>query len=98
MTWNNDLAPVRPSLGRRFFGGPPLAVLSRLVFVSLVVGAVLMWLDVDPMDVVQGVVRAGQRVWAMGFDAFGKRAAMSWRERSSSCRSGSSCGCSRYGA
>ena len=72
MTWNNDVAAVRPSLSRRFLGGPPLAVLSRLVFVSLVVGAVLMWLDVDPMDVVQGVARAAQRLWAMGFDAFGQ--------------------------
>jgi uncharacterized oligopeptide transporter (OPT) family protein len=72
MTWNNEISPARPSLSRRFFGGPPLAVLLRLVFVSLVVGAILMWLDVDPMDVVRSFMRTMERLWAMGFDAFGQ--------------------------
>jgi hypothetical protein len=72
MPWNTEISPVRPSPAHRLLGGPPLAVLLRLVFVSLVVGALLMWLDVDPMDVVRGVVRTFDRLWALGFDAFGQ--------------------------
>ena len=72
---NPTIAPApqpSPSLARRFLGGPPLTVLIRLLFVSLVVGAVLMWLDVEPLDVVQGFARAVERLWAMGFEAFGQ--------------------------
>lgn len=73
MTWNNEIASARPaSASHRLFGGPPLAVLLRLVFVSLVVGALLMWLDIEPMAVIQGVFRAFERLWAMGFEAFGQ--------------------------
>ncbi len=53
----------------RFFGGSPAAVLARLVFLSLVVGAVLIWLDIDPMALWDAVERLGRRIWAMGFDA-----------------------------
>jgi hypothetical protein len=69
---NHEVAPSRASLGYRLFGGPPLTVLLRLLFVSLVVGALLMWLDIEPMDVVRGVLRVADRLWAMGFDAFGQ--------------------------
>ena len=65
-------ARPRPSVGHRLLGGPPLAVALRLVFVSLVVGVVMMWLGIEPVDVVRGVVRAIERVWAMGFEAFGQ--------------------------
>ncbi|UDL96361.1 DUF6460 domain-containing protein [Lichenihabitans sp. PAMC28606] len=61
-----------PSLAYRFFGGPPVTVLIRLIFICLVVGALLMWLNVEPMEVVRGALRAGERLWAMGFDAFGQ--------------------------
>ena len=71
--WNTEPNPVPTrSPANRLFGGPPLTVLLRLVFVSLVVGALLMWLDVDPMAVVQGCIRAAERLWAMGFAAFGQ--------------------------
>ena len=53
----------------RFFGGSPLAVLGRLVFLSLVVGALLMWLDIDPMALLDALNRLAQHLWAMGFDA-----------------------------
>lgn len=62
----------RPSPVHRFFGGPPLTVLLRLVFVSLVVGALLIWLDIEPRDVLRGAARLAERFWAMGFDAFGQ--------------------------
>ncbi len=53
----------------RFFGGSPLAALVKLVFVSLVVGALLMWLDIEPFAIVRAAQRTLQRLWAMGFDA-----------------------------
>ncbi len=53
----------------RFLGGTPLGVALRLFFVSLIVGVLLMWLDIRPADLVQGVIRFVQRVWSLGFDA-----------------------------
>jgi hypothetical protein len=65
--------PVRSQrFGHRLFGGPPLAVLIRLLFVSLVVGAVMMWLGIEPLDVLTLLTDAVHRVWAMGFDALGQ--------------------------
>jgi hypothetical protein len=53
----------------RFLGGSPLAVLLRLIVVSLIVGAMLMWLDIRPIDIIYGVQRFFLRLWNMGFDA-----------------------------
>lgn len=53
----------------RFFGGSPVAAVVKLVFVSVVVGALLMWLDIEPMTVLFAAERALRRLWAMGFDA-----------------------------
>jgi hypothetical protein len=53
----------------RFLGGSPVGVFFRLFFLSLVVGAVLMWLDIRPYDVIEAVVRFAHRIWALGFDA-----------------------------
>lgn len=53
----------------RFLGGSPLHVALRLFALSLVVGALLMWLDIRPADVIAGVVHFVHRIWAMGFDA-----------------------------
>jgi hypothetical protein len=53
----------------RFFGGSPPGVLVRLVFLSLVVGALMMWLDIDPMALIAALEGVVRRVWAMGFDA-----------------------------
>jgi hypothetical protein len=53
----------------RFLGGSPVGVFLRLFFLSLVVGAVLMWLDIRPYDVIEAVVRFAHRIWALGFDA-----------------------------
>ena len=41
----------------------------RLLVVSLVVGALLMWLDIRPWEVLRAVERLFLRLWAMGFDA-----------------------------
>ena len=53
----------------RFFGGAPLAVLLRLFVVSLIVGALLMWLDIHPRDVIRGFENFILRIWNMGFEA-----------------------------
>ncbi len=72
MTWNNNVTPAPPSTRHRFLGGPPLTVLVRLVFASLVVGALLMWLHLEPVDVIHDAIRFAQRLWDMGFEAFGQ--------------------------
>lgn len=53
----------------RFIGGSPVAVFARLLFVSLVVGALLVWLDIRPYDLIAGLERLFRRIWALGFDA-----------------------------
>jgi len=54
----------------RVFGGSPLAVLGRLVLVSILVGVVLSTLGLDPFDIVKSVERLIRSIWDMGFDAF----------------------------
>ena len=53
----------------RFLGGSPLSVFWRLFFLSLIVGALLMWLDIRPYDIFETLVRFAHRIWALGFDA-----------------------------
>jgi hypothetical protein len=53
----------------RFLGGPPVAVFVRLLLISLIVGAVLMWLDIRPAEIIYGVQRLIQRLWDLGFGA-----------------------------
>lgn len=65
--------PVRPgereSALTRFLGGSPIGVFFRLLIISLAVGALLMWLNIHPLDILYGVERFFRRVWMMGFDA-----------------------------
>ena len=60
--------PGEPAL-ERFLGGSPLAVMVRLIVISLIVGALLMWLDIHPADIFRSVERFFHRIWMMGFDA-----------------------------
>jgi len=53
----------------RFLGGAPATVAVRLLFVSLLVGALLMWLDLRPIDIFNGVLRFFDRLWTLGFGA-----------------------------
>ncbi len=57
-----DETPVR-----RFLGGSPAAVLVRLVIVSFLVGALLMWLDIRPADVFDELSSLLNRLYALGF-------------------------------
>jgi hypothetical protein len=52
-----------------FLGGPPLNVLARLFFISLVVGALLMWLELRPIDILHGVQAFFRRIYDLGFGA-----------------------------
>jgi hypothetical protein len=52
---------------RRFLGGSPLAVLVRLAVVSILVGALLMWLDIRPTEVFQQLADLVDRLWTLGF-------------------------------
>lgn len=54
---------------QRFLGGPPMAVFLRLLFVSLVVGALLVWLDIRPLEIFHALQRFANRLWTMGWDA-----------------------------
>jgi len=53
----------------RIFGGTPLAVLGRLILVSILVGVILSALGLDPFDIVRSVERLVLHIWNMGFDA-----------------------------
>ena len=51
----------------RFLGGAPLAVAVKLVLVSFIVGALLMWLHISPADVLGEVVDLLNQLYALGF-------------------------------
>ena len=51
----------------RIFGGNPLAVILRLVVISVIVGVALSALDIRPQNLVDHVRLLAQRLWAMGF-------------------------------
>jgi hypothetical protein len=53
----------------KIFGGSPLAVLARLVLVSILVGVVLTAFGLDPFDIVRSVERLIRSIWNMGFEA-----------------------------
>jgi len=57
-----------PSVNR-FFGGPPLAVIGRLILLSILVGVILAAIGHDPMDIIESVRHLIAHIWNMGFDA-----------------------------
>ncbi len=63
--WSQPETPLT-----RFLGGTPINVALRLFFLSLVVGALLMWLDIKPADIAQDALRFIDRIGGMGFRAF----------------------------
>jgi Family of unknown function (DUF6460) len=52
----------------RFFGGSPLAVLVRLILLSILVGVVLAALGFDPSNIIPSIERLITRIWNMGWD------------------------------
>jgi len=53
----------------RFFGGPPMAVIGRLILLSILVGVILAAIGLDPWNIIQSVRHLIEHIWTMGFDA-----------------------------
>ena len=53
----------------RILGGPPLAVLARLVVLSILVGVILKVIGLDPINIIRYVESLIRTVWDMGFGA-----------------------------
>lgn len=71
LSWRGD-APATAGRGEarsNFIGGSPAGVAARLVFVSLIVGALLMWLDIRPLDILRGLRRMIDGILHLGVDA-----------------------------
>jgi hypothetical protein len=58
----------------RFLGGSPLSVLLKLALLSLAVGILLSWLDLQPLDLVEWVVDLVRDAWSMVFGSLGRAA------------------------
>lgn len=54
---------------RRFLGGAPAAVAIKLILVSFVVGAMLMWLRITPSDVFAEMSALVGRLYNLGFQS-----------------------------
>ena len=61
--------PMANSYVNRFFGGPPLSVIFRLILLSILIGVILEVLGLDPWNIIDSLRRLVLRVWDMGFDA-----------------------------
>jgi uncharacterized protein DUF6460 len=61
--------PYVPAYVHRFFGGPPLAVIGRLILLSILVGVILAAIGLDPWNIIESVRQLIERIWNMGFDA-----------------------------
>jgi hypothetical protein len=53
----------------RFFGGPPLWVLIRLILLSILVGVILSAIGLDPLNILASLERLLRAIWDMGWDA-----------------------------
>jgi hypothetical protein len=53
----------------RFLGGSPLAVLGKLILLSILIGVVLSALGLDPLNIFASIQRLMRDIWNMGFDA-----------------------------
>jgi len=70
MAMNDDTVTKSNDTMTKVFGGSPLAVLGRLVLVSILVGVILSAMGLDPFDIVRSLQRLVESIWNMGFDAF----------------------------
>ena len=53
----------------RILGGSPLAVLGRLILLSILVGVLLSAFGLDPLNILESFQSLVRNVWNMGFDA-----------------------------
>ena len=75
-----------------FLGGSPLSTFVRLFVISLVVGALLMWLELRPIDIFRGVQAFFDRIYQLGFGAVRELVSLCSPARFSSSRRGLFCG------
>jgi hypothetical protein len=61
--------PTSNNTVTKVFGGSPLAVLGRLVLLSILIGVILSALGLDPWNIIQSIERLIRSIWNMGFDA-----------------------------
>ena len=62
--------PGRRSALRRFLGGSPMAVLVKLLFLSILVGAIMAMLGVTPGLLFWHIYDAGRALIDLGFETF----------------------------
>jgi len=55
-------------LVHRFFGGPPMMVIGRLILLSILVGVVLAAIGLDPWNIIESVRALILHIWSLGFD------------------------------
>src|SRR6266852_8277107 len=61
--------PIGNNALARFFGGPPLSVIFRLILLSILIGVILEVLGLDPLHIIESLRSLLLRIWDMGFDA-----------------------------
>ena len=61
--------PMANNYVTRFFGGPPLSVILRLILLSILVGVILEVLGLDPWNIIASMQLGAVRIWDLGFDA-----------------------------
>ena len=61
--------PMANNFVTRFFGGPPLSVIFRLILLSILVGVILKVLGLDPFNIIRSIEDLIRFVWDLGFDA-----------------------------
>lgn len=54
---------------QRWFGGSPIGVLLKLIFLSLLVGVVLAFLGLTPLELLRKFTDSLQALFGIGFDA-----------------------------
>jgi hypothetical protein len=54
----------------QFLGGSPLAVILRLIVLSVIVGIVMAAFGLSPVELIYKIQLLARRIYDMGFDAF----------------------------
>jgi hypothetical protein len=57
------------SAPQRVFGGSPVVLILKLLFLSLVIGAILAGFGFTPTTLPYRILAAARSVWSLGFDA-----------------------------
>ena len=69
MTLPTEKPPMAGNAATRFFGGPPLMVILRLVLLCILVGVVLSAIGFDPWNILTSIRRLFDWIYNLGFDA-----------------------------